>query len=181
MALGDYNYPSIVVDYKYPNTNTGKAFWELLSPNTIERHHASGLFSTQSIYLNIFNSGSYYFKKSNMSEEVVEEKPPIPPYRNGEHCVKAFQTMNSLRLQNILCDVIIRTGGIEFPAHKVVLASCSAYFFAMFTGELSESKQTHVTMKDVDPIALELLLEFAYTAEIHVTEENVQVWEVACT
>lgn len=105
----------------------------------------------------------------------MEEKPPIPPYRNGEHCVKAFHTMNSLRLQNILCDVIIRTGGIEFPAHKVVLASCSAYFFAMFTGELSESKQTHVTMKDVDPIALELLLEFAYTAEIHVTEENVQV------
>ena len=45
----------------------------------------------------------------------------------------------------------------------------------MFTGELSESKQTNVTMKDVDPLALEMLLEFAYTAEIQVTEENVQV------
>jgi hypothetical protein len=45
----------------------------------------------------------------------------------------------------------------------------------MFTGELSESKQMNVTLKDVDPGALEMLLEFAYTAEIQVTEDNVQV------
>ena len=110
-----------------------------------------------------------------MADDSHDEKPVLPLYQNSEHCVKAFRSMNNLRLQNLLCDVVIRTGGVEFPAHKVVLASCSAYFFAMFTGELSESKQTNVTMKDVDPLALEMLLEFAYTAEIQVTEENVQV------
>ena len=110
-----------------------------------------------------------------MAEDIPEEKPQTTPYHNNEHCTKAFQTMNSLRLQNILCDVVIKTGLVEFPAHKVVLASCSAYFYAMFTGELSESKQMNITMKDVDPSALEMLLEFAYTAEIQVTEENVQV------
>ena len=110
-----------------------------------------------------------------MADVSVDEKRAVTPYRNLEHCGKAFQTMNSLRLQNILCDVVIKTGSVEFPAHKVVLASCSAYFYAMFTGELSESKQMNVTMKDVDPVALEMLLEFAYTAEIQVTEENVQV------
>ena len=110
-----------------------------------------------------------------MAEDIADEKPQSTPFRNTEHCTKAFQTMNSLRLQNILCDVVIKTGLVEFPAHKVVLASCSAYFYAMFTGELSESKQMNITMKDVDPAALEMLLEFAYTAEIQVTEENVQV------
>ena len=110
-----------------------------------------------------------------MAEEITDEKPVFPPYKNDDHCVKAFQAMNSLRLQNILCDVVIKTGSVEFPAHKVVLASCSAYFYAMFTGELSESKQTNITMRDVDPVALEMLLEFAYTAEVLVTEANVQV------
>ena len=110
-----------------------------------------------------------------MAEDAPDEKPLVPPYRNEEHYAKAFQTMNSLRLQNLLCDVVIKTGTVEFPAHKAVLASCSAYFYAMFTGELSESKQMNVTLKDVDPGALEMLLEFAYTAEIQVTEDNVQV------
>lgn len=110
-----------------------------------------------------------------MAEDATEEPSKPPPYRHVDHCIKAFQTMNSLRLQNILCDVVIKTGSVEFPAHKIVLASCSAYFYAMFAGELSESKQLNVTMKDVDPVALEMLLEFAYTAEIQVTEENVQV------
>ena len=131
---------------------------------------------TLKMYLNKIYAYIFVDKFHIMAEDVPEEKPFIPPYRNADHCAKAFQTMNSLRLQNILCDVIIKTGSVEFPAHKVVLASCSAYFYAMFTGELSESKQMNVTMKDVDPVALEMLLEFAYTAEIQVTEENVQVW-----
>ena len=117
----------------------------------------------------------YTTEVGEMAEETPDEKPLVPPYRNDEHYAKAFQTMNSLRLQNLLCDVVIKTGTVEFPAHKVVLASCSAYFYAMFTGELSESKQMNVTLKDVDPGALEMLLEFAYTAEIQVTEDNVQI------
>ncbi|XP_020950823.1 kelch-like protein 17 isoform X3 [Sus scrofa] len=41
--------------------------------------------------------------------------------------------------------------------------------------EMSESRQTHVTLHDIDPQALDQLVQFAYTAEIVVGEGNVQV------
>ena len=105
----------------------------------------------------------------------VEDRVVVPPYKNPEHCSKAFQVMNALRQQNQLCDVVLKAANTEIRAHRVVLASSSPYFFAMFTGELSESRQEVVTLREIDSQALELLVEFVYTSEIEVTEDNVQV------
>ena len=77
--------------------------------------------------------------------------------------------------QEVLCDVVLVAGATELSCHKVVLCSCSQYFYAMFTGELSESKSDRITLQEMDPEALVLLIDFVYTSEIHVTEENVQV------
>lgn len=64
---------------------------------------------------------------------------------------------------------------VEIPAHKMVLAACSPYFYAMFTS-FEESKQDRITLQGVDHYALSLLVEYVYTSEVHVTEENVQVF-----
>lgn len=47
--------------------------------------------------------------------------------------------------------------------------------FPITADEMSESRQTHVTLHDIDPQALEQLVQYAYTAEIMVGEGNVQV------
>ncbi len=44
----------------------------------------------------------------------------------------------------------------------------------MFTGELAESRQTEVTIRDVDESAMETLIDFCYSAYIVVEEANVQ-------
>lgn len=62
----------------------------------------------------------------------------------------------------------------EISAHKMVLASCSPYFYAMFTG-FQESRQDRITLQGVDFHALELLVEYVYTTLVDVTEDNVQV------
>ncbi|OCT96961.1 kelch-like protein 2 [Xenopus laevis] len=94
---------------------------------------------------------------------------------NPRHTRKAFKVMNELRSQNLLCDVTIVAEDVEIAAHKVVLASCSPYFHAMFTGEMSESRAKRVRIKEVDGWTLKMLVDYVYTAEIKVTEENVQV------
>lgn len=39
----------------------------------------------------------------------------------------------------------------------------------MFTGELAESRQTEVVIRDIDERAMELLIDFAYTSQVTTT------------
>ncbi|CAG9767301.1 unnamed protein product [Ceutorhynchus assimilis] len=96
------------------------------------------------------------------------------PYKNLLHTQKAFEIMNNMRKQKLLCDVTLVANSVEIPAHKMVLAACSPYFYAMFLS-FEESRQDRIVIQEVDHFALELLVEYSYTSEIQVTEENVQV------
>lgn len=124
-------------------------------------------------------------------------------HNSKRHYHDAFVAMSRMRQRGLLCDIVLHVAAKEIRAHKVVLASCSPYFHAMFTSkyhsiqsghlgalrisqvgttltavptdEMSESRQTHVTLHDIDPQALDQLVQFAYTAEIVVGEGNVQV------
>ena len=91
-----------------------------------------------------------------------------------EHMKLTFSIMNDLRKKKELCDVVLCVDELEIYAHKVVLASFSPYFYAMFTSDVVESRQNSITLKSMDARSVELLIEFAYTAQIKITEENVQ-------
>lgn len=42
----------------------------------------------------------------------------------------------------------------------------------MFTGELAESRQTEVVIRDIDERAMELLIDFAYTSQVTTGARN---------
>ncbi|XP_075365459.1 kelch-like protein 3 isoform X4 [Mycteria americana] len=112
---------------------------------------------------------------SRSSEAAEDEKDQRTVTVNPSHMRKAFKVMNELRSKRLLCDVVIVAETVEMEAHRVVLAACSPYFCAMFTGDMSESKAKKIEIKDVDGQTLRKLIDYIYTAEIEVTEENVQV------
>ncbi|GAA57693.1 kelch-like protein 20 [Clonorchis sinensis] len=90
------------------------------------------------------------------------------------HPQQFLEAMDCLWKNRELCDVVLLVGGREIFTHRVVLAACSAYFRAMFTGELAESRQTEITLYDLNGDALEMLVDFCYTNHIIVEECNLQ-------
>jgi len=73
------------------------------------------------------------------------------------------------------CDIKLKTDDeIIISGHKVVLASASPYFHAMFTN-FAEKNKDLVVIEKLDSTALQLLVDFIYSGKILVTENNVQV------
>lgn len=116
-----------------------------------------------------------------MSVDLGHSMPPdgIPmqsslSYASDKHPKRLLDILNGLRKNMELWDVCLIVGNSKLYAHRVVLAACSPYFRAMFTGELAESRQTDVVIRDIEEKAIDLLIEFAYTSKIVVEENNVQ-------
>lgn len=75
---------------------------------------------------------------------------------------------------DIYCDVRLVVDSKEISAHKILLAAVSPYFRAMFSN-FAEARQDKINIGGVDYEALQLLIEFLYTACIEITTYNVQV------
>ncbi|XP_052278134.1 kelch-like ECH-associated protein 1B [Dreissena polymorpha] len=105
---------------------------------------------------------------------VTTEKADGCMYFNvKKHPKEALEIMNSLRRSEKLCDVTLVAGDEKFLCHKIVLASASSYFRSMFTGGMREEEMSIIPLHGIHPCMLSVLIEFAYTAEIRVNEQNV--------
>lgn len=92
-----------------------------------------------------------------------------------QHSYEMFETLNKMRENQSLTDVVLRVKGKEFHAHRVILAASSRYFDAMFSSGMKESLQTEVQLTELflTERAFELLLHFIYTSFLPLTEANV--------
>lgn len=76
----------------------------------------------------------------------------------------------------MLCDVNIKIENGNLWAHKIVLASSSEYFNAMFLRSFRESNEAEICIKGGTSFqTFELLIDFLYTSTVTITECNVQV------
>ncbi|GBP42338.1 Kelch-like protein 5 [Eumeta japonica] len=87
-------------------------------------------------------------------------------YNDKGHSENTLKNIHAYYHAQKLCDVVLIAGGNRVPAHKVVLASCSEYFAAMFTGSLREAELGEVTLERVDAHALQALVNYCYTGTI---------------
>ena len=110
-----------------------------------------------------------------MDYDVFEREPESVVHEADQDLGrKALQFMNSLRKQHKFCDVTLKVGKLQIPAHKVVLSSGSHYFCAMFTGPCTESDQSVVELRDVSEAAITLLVDYIYVGKIEIKTSNVQ-------
>ncbi|XP_064600849.1 kelch-like protein 28 [Liolophura sinensis] len=82
--------------------------------------------------------------------------------------------LNELRQRQLLCDVVLIADDAKVAAHRVVLAGCSPYFRAMFTGSLVEKDKPEIELQSVDSIGLRTIVEYAYRGSVVISQHNVQ-------
>ncbi|VVC96571.1 unnamed protein product, partial [Leptidea sinapis] len=110
---------------------------------------------------------------------------------SAAHATQLLDALARLRRDALLCDVRIRAqsealaegcGGAGAGedegegvwAHRAVLAACSPYFRAMFT-QFTERTRPTITIQNVEPQALEAIIEYVYNPDsLVITEDNVQ-------
>ncbi|XP_051908098.1 transcription regulator protein BACH2 [Hippocampus zosterae] len=105
----------------------------------------------------------------------VDEKPEAPMYvyESTVHCTNILLCLNDQRKQDILCDVTVRVEGKEFRGHRAVLAACSEYFLQVLVGQ-AENGFTVSLPEEVTARGFIPLLQFAYTAKLLLSKENIQ-------
>ncbi|NXS12531.1 NS1BP protein, partial [Neodrepanis coruscans] len=82
--------------------------------------------------------------------------------------------LNALRKSGQFCDVRLQVCGHEMLAHRAVLACCSPYLFELFNTDSDCHGISHVKFDDLNPEAVEVLLNYAYTAQLKADKDLVK-------
>ncbi|KAI7808732.1 kelch-like protein 41a [Triplophysa rosa] len=97
--------------------------------------------------------------------------------------LKLFQStllqdgLKDLLKENKFVDCVLKVGDRSLPCHRLIMAACSPYFRELyFSEDGSEKKDSskEVVLEDVDPTVMDMVVNYLYSAEIEITDENVQ-------
>ena len=91
------------------------------------------------------------------------------------HGLSLLKQLNEFRNSTVLCDATLCVDGRTFYAHKTILAACSPYFKAMFSSKMKESNEAKpIILNDIDGHNMEELLNYIYTGEIDLRQDNIR-------
>jgi len=108
-----------------------------------------------------------------MAVECVGANSASVVFQQSDLTMSAFPVMEEIRRQGKLCDITIHVEDTCFSAHRIVLCATIPYFHAMFTHDMLESRQREVTVRGIDPSAMESLIQFAYSGKVVIHQGNV--------
>lgn len=92
----------------------------------------------------------------------------------NNHFKKFLNNLNELRINSLLCDVEIECQEEVLLAHRVVLAASIEYFRGLFNSGMADAEEKRIVLKEVTFIGLKQIVDFAYTYESFIDENNVR-------
>lgn len=111
----------------------------------------------------------------------MDESNDLLRYSSPNDLLSTFKRMDTFRTNTLLCDVTLMAGERKIRAHRVIMAGFSDYFDAMFNGDLAETIQDVIHIRNVDPDALAAIVDYAYTGKLEIRVDNVEnLLTVAC-
>lgn len=115
-------------------------------------------------------STSFHGGSSSLSSNILESTEFV----DSLHSSVVLTNLSQFRDHKFLCDVEIEVEGNVFAAHRYVLAAAIPYFNSMFVSEMKETRQKRIVIQDIPAVAIQQLLDFAYTSKILINGDNVQ-------
>lgn len=98
-------------------------------------------------------------------------------FEDGSMCLDESQTnqLFGLMKRGVFCDALLRItdDGTTMPIHRVVLASGSEFFRALFTYDMKDDSEHHeVKLSGVSTKTMQLILEYMYLRDVKINEDN---------
>ncbi|NP_001085246.1 uncharacterized protein LOC432344 [Xenopus laevis] len=87
-------------------------------------------------------------------------------FEDDQFIESSVAKLNALRKSGQFCDVKLQVCGHEMLAHRAVLACCSPFLFEIFNSDGESHGISHVRFDDLNPEAVEILLNYAYTSQL---------------
>ncbi|XP_041919610.1 kelch repeat and BTB domain-containing protein 3 isoform X2 [Alosa sapidissima] len=91
------------------------------------------------------------------------------------HGQQILSVLRGFRERGLLFDFSITVRDETFPCHRCVLAACSDFFRVMFEVNMRERDDGTVKISNLSTQAVKAFLDFAYTGEVEITEDNVDM------
>ncbi|XP_031714448.1 kelch-like protein 41a [Anarrhichthys ocellatus] len=83
--------------------------------------------------------------------------------------------LKELLNENKLIDCVLKVGDRSIPCHRLILSACSPYFRELCFLEDGKEKDTmEVILENMDPNVMEAIVNYMYSAEIDINDNNVQ-------
>ncbi|XP_052594050.1 kelch-like protein 13 isoform X6 [Peromyscus californicus insignis] len=97
-------------------------------------------------------------------------------FTSNTHSSVVLQGFDQLRHEGLLCDVTLMPGDTDdaYPVHRVMMASASDYFKAMFTGGMKEQELMCIKLHGVSRVGLRKIIDFIYTSKLSLNMDNLQ-------
>jgi kelch-like protein 10 len=131
--------------------------------------------ATPDYYMLVF----LFFQFKKMSQELRCDGVPAAQRKITCDTLKEFQRNKQF------CDaqiIVHAEDGKQFPfaIHRNILSAASPYFKAQFTNQFREAQDNEIHVPKVSPGMMQLIINYAYTTEAEVNEDNVsQILSVA--
>lgn len=95
-------------------------------------------------------------------------------FETVNHSRSIISSLGEMQKVNQLCDVTLETeDGEQIRAHRVVLAACSPFFHAMFTSNLSESRNDLIKIWEIETEVLQAIVHYCYASPFEFPSDKI--------
>jgi len=87
--------------------------------------------------------------------------------------MEVIQKLYIFQTQGFICDVVMRVEGVDFKAHKIVLAASSPYFSELFR-KMNTVRTDRLILQGLKPQSVAAMLGYFYMAKLIIDVEDIE-------